>query len=229
MSCKNRKHHAASRTRVESAVVESPQAVVASRSAPSAPELAPFVSCFWSYEGYAAPHARERLLPTGNMGLFFTLDAEGGVAAGVSGASSEAVMLDTSRPFSIIGVEFKAGGGFPFLADPVMHSITAALRWTTCGAPPGQVSGIGCGTRPRRNSASAPSRRRCLRAAAIGWRPIARCARLLPHSMVHPAPVGSTKSWPGSGFPPGALATCFDRRSDCRQRRSAGFAASTTC
>src|SRR3990170_1317801 len=87
-------------------------------SAASAPELSPFVSCFWSYDGYAAPHARERLLPTGKMGLFFTLDSEGAVAAGVSGAYSEAVMLDTSRPFSIIGVQFKAGGGFPFFGGP---------------------------------------------------------------------------------------------------------------
>jgi AraC-like DNA-binding protein len=86
--------------------------------APAGPQLSPFVDFFWSYERYAGPHARERLLPCGNMGLFFTLDAEGGVAAGVSGAHSEAVMLDTSRPFSIIGVQFKAGGGFPFFGGP---------------------------------------------------------------------------------------------------------------
>jgi AraC-like DNA-binding protein len=107
-------------------------------SAALAPELAPFISCLWSYEGYAAPHARERLLPTGNMGLFFTLDSEGDVAAGVSGAYSEAVMLDTSRPFSVIGVEFKAGGGFPFFGGPsdALHNRCASLDevWGATGA-----------------------------------------------------------------------------------------------
>jgi AraC-like DNA-binding protein len=106
-------------------------------SAAPAPELAPFVSCFWSYEAYAPPHARERLLPTGNMGLYFTLDAEGGVAAGVSGAYSEAVMLDTSRPFSIIGVAFNAGGGFPFFGRPSdeLHNCSASLDevWGAAG------------------------------------------------------------------------------------------------
>jgi Domain of unknown function (DUF6597) len=158
------------------------------------PELSAFVAFFWSYEGYAAPHARERLLPTGKMGLFFTLDSEGAVAAGVSGAYSEAVVLDTSRPFSIIGVQFKAGGGFPFFGGPVVNCTTAAYRWTRCGAPPGQVCGIGCGRRPRRNSASASSRTRYSPAAAIGWRPIGRCATPLPPSTFQPAPVVSTKS-----------------------------------
>jgi hypothetical protein len=102
------------------------------------PELSAFVAFFWSYEGYAAPHARERLLPTGKMGLFFTLDSEGAVAAGVSGAYSEAVVLDTSRPFSIIGVQFKAGGGFPFFAGPSdeLHNCSVSLDqvWGASGA-----------------------------------------------------------------------------------------------
>jgi AraC-like DNA-binding protein len=102
------------------------------------PELSAFVAFFWSYEGYAAPHARERLLPTGKMGLFFTLDSEGAVAAGVCGAYSEAVVLDTSRPFSIIGVQFKAGGGFPFFAGPSdeLHNCSVSLDqvWGASGA-----------------------------------------------------------------------------------------------
>ena len=63
------------------------------------------------------------------MGLFFTLDSKGGVAAGVSGAYSEAAVLDTSRPFSIIGVQFKAGGGLPFLGGPSdeLHNCSVSL------------------------------------------------------------------------------------------------------
>jgi hypothetical protein len=101
------------------------------------PKLSAFVAFFWSYEGYAAPHARERLLPTGKMGLFFTLDSKGDVAAGVSGAYSEAAVLDTSRPLSIIGVRFKAGGGFPFFGGPSdeLHNSSVSLDqvWSAPG------------------------------------------------------------------------------------------------
>jgi AraC-like DNA-binding protein len=82
------------------------------------PPLSEFVDLFWMYEGYAQPHARERLLPTGAMELVFRMDADGHVASGVVGARSEFLMLPTSRPFSVIGVHFKPGGGFPFFGVP---------------------------------------------------------------------------------------------------------------
>lgn len=82
------------------------------------PPLSEFVDFFWIYEGYAPPHHRERLLPTGTTELVFTLDANGRAASGVSGARSESLMLDTSTPFSVIAVHFRPGGGFPFFGGP---------------------------------------------------------------------------------------------------------------
>ena len=192
----------------------SPPAWIASRS--FGPELSPFVSCFWSCEAYAAPHARERLLPTGSMGLFFTLDAEGRVAAGVSGAYSEAVMLDTSRPFSIIGVAFKAGGGFPFFGCPSdeLHNCSASLDevWGADGAS----------LRDRLWEATTPQQRfRTIQNALLA----SRRDRLTPHRAVRyaleafdttTAPLGSTTSWEHRDLI-ARFADSFDRRSACRK------------
>jgi AraC-like DNA-binding protein len=82
------------------------------------PPLSEFVDSLWIYQGYVQEHARERVLPTGAMQLAFTLDGEGRIRSGVSGARSEAVTLDTSRPFSAIGAHFRPGGGFPFFPLP---------------------------------------------------------------------------------------------------------------
>jgi len=80
--------------------------------------LSAFVDFFWAYEGFAPAHARERLLPMGTMELVFRNDDDGRAATGVAGPRSEFFVLDTSRPFSIVGVHFKAGGGFPFFGVP---------------------------------------------------------------------------------------------------------------
>jgi AraC-like DNA-binding protein len=97
------------------------------------PPLSEFVDSLWIYEGYVQPHARERVLPTGTMQLAFTLDGEGRRCSGVAGARSEMVVLDTSRPLSVIGVHFKPGGGFPFFGLPAgeLHnrSVTLDLLW----------------------------------------------------------------------------------------------------
>jgi AraC-like DNA-binding protein len=84
---------------------------------PGAP-LSEFVDFFWIYEGYAPPHRGERLLPTGTSELVFSVDANGRTVSGVSGARSEALMLDTSTPFSVIAVHFRPGGSFPFFGVP---------------------------------------------------------------------------------------------------------------
>jgi uncharacterized protein DUF6597/helix-turn-helix protein len=98
-----------------------------------APPLSEFVDSFWIYEGYAPPHGRERLLPTGTTELVFTVDANGRVTSGVAGARSECVLLDTSTPFSVIAVHFRPGGGFPFFDVPSteLHnrSVTLDLVW----------------------------------------------------------------------------------------------------
>lgn len=76
--------------------------------------LSECVDFFWIYDGYAPPHRRERLLPTGASELVFSVDSKGRAASGVSGARSEALVLDTSTPFSVIAVHFRPGGSLPF-------------------------------------------------------------------------------------------------------------------
>jgi AraC-like DNA-binding protein len=80
--------------------------------------LSRFVDYFWSYSGYAPPHRREHVLPTGMIELVFRVNADGTSASGVAGPRSSAMLLDTSQPFSVIAVHFKAGGGLPFFGVP---------------------------------------------------------------------------------------------------------------
>jgi len=80
------------------------------------PPLSEFVDLFWLTDTYAPPHARERLLPSGMMNLVIGWHGDRNIWSSVSGVHTSAVMLDTSTPFSILGVSFKPGGAFPFLA-----------------------------------------------------------------------------------------------------------------
>ena len=96
---------------------------------PSGP-LGDFVDLIWIYEGYAPPHAQERLMPQGLMNLVITVHGTSGVRSSVSGPRTESMMLDTSEPFNIIGVSFRAGGGFPFFPMPAseLHNLTVPLE-----------------------------------------------------------------------------------------------------
>lgn len=102
------------------------------------PPLSEFVDSFWISEDHAPPHGSERLLPTGTTVLAFTLDANGRAASGVAGARSESLLLDTSTPFSIIAVQFKPGGGFPFFGVPSPElrdrGVTLDLVWGSMAA-----------------------------------------------------------------------------------------------
>lgn len=94
------------------------------------PPLSNYVDLLWMYEGYATPHAQERILPTGVMELVISLDEDNRSGSGVAGARCEYTVLDTSRPFSIIGVHFKPGGGFPFFSPPAgeFHNVDVTLQ-----------------------------------------------------------------------------------------------------
>jgi len=83
------------------------------RYVPRAP-LSDYVETLWIYDGYSVPHTKERLMPTGTMGLVFSLNAAGRIEAGLVGVQSRFMILDTSVPFSVIGVQFKSGGSFRF-------------------------------------------------------------------------------------------------------------------
>jgi len=95
---------------------------------PRAP-LSAFVDFFWIYDGYAAPHDREQVMPGVTLDVVFTRDVDGRAGSAVAGARSESFVLDTSRPFSAIGIHFRPGGGFPFFNVPAgeLHNQTVSL------------------------------------------------------------------------------------------------------
>jgi AraC-like DNA-binding protein len=103
------------------------------RRLPSSFPLSQFVDCLWIHSGYSQAHARERVLPTGTMDLVFAVDADGRASSSIVGARSDCVELDTSRPFSAIGVHFKPGGGLPFFGVPsdelCNRSVALDLLW----------------------------------------------------------------------------------------------------
>jgi len=86
----------------------------------------------WLYEGYTQPHAKERVLPTGEMQIVINLREDRTCVydradlercrqfrgALLSGAHSEYVVIDTAEQVSVMGVAFRAGGAFPFLRMP---------------------------------------------------------------------------------------------------------------
>jgi AraC-like DNA-binding protein len=82
------------------------------------PPLADFVDVIWMWKGYSPPHARERLMPTGQLELIIMLGESDCDGSGLAGAQSQYFEIDTSRPFSVLGVHFKSGGAFPFFGMP---------------------------------------------------------------------------------------------------------------
>ena len=97
-----------------------------------APPLLDFVEDFWLYDGYAPPHANERILPSGTLELVINLrDDELRIydavrpgrcrrfsGAVVSGPYSGFFVTDTAEEASIMGIHFRPGGAFPFLGLP---------------------------------------------------------------------------------------------------------------
>jgi len=106
--------------------------VIARHYRPAAP-LSHFVDLFWYYAGHVREHSKERLLPTGTLELVINLHEDevrtydpdntdichrlpGSVVVGVH---SRYFVLDTSEQNDVIGIHFKPGGAFPFLAPPM--------------------------------------------------------------------------------------------------------------
>lgn len=96
------------------------------------PPLSDFVNVMWYWDGYVQSHAQERLLPDGCMTIAFSLgersllkrapehaspaaDVAGQV---ICGARSSPMVLDTADMVTTLGIQFKPGGGFPFLRMP---------------------------------------------------------------------------------------------------------------
>jgi AraC-like DNA-binding protein len=105
--------------------------MVFSKRVPS-PPLSQFVNLLWLYEGYTQPHAKERILPTGEMQIVINLaedrsciydrddtdHCENFGGALLSGAHSRYQVIGTAQQASVIGVHFRSGGAFPFLRRP---------------------------------------------------------------------------------------------------------------
>lgn len=94
---------------------------------PGAP-LDRFVDCFWHWDGYPAPAAKERALPSGTLDLiinldvdrltFFEADEQTPITAAGSvlcGAHARYVTISTAPRVRVMGVHFKPGGAAPFL------------------------------------------------------------------------------------------------------------------
>jgi AraC-like DNA-binding protein len=98
---------------------------------PSYP-LLNFVDDLWLYDGYSAPHAKERIMPSGTIEMVINLrENEFRIyeaarpasfrrfsGAIVSGSYAGFFISDTVEEASLIGVHFKPGGAFPFLGLP---------------------------------------------------------------------------------------------------------------
>lgn len=108
------------------------------------PPLNQFVHLLWLYEGYTQTHAKERVLPTGEMQMVIGLcspesriyDREDcsryETYAGplLSGAHSQYQVIGTAAQAFVIGVHFRPGGAFPFLRRPAgeLRDRTVALE-----------------------------------------------------------------------------------------------------
>ena len=96
------------------------------------PPLSDFVELMWFGDEYTAPHALERVLPTGEMSLIINLYEDrarvydpgdlskwqtlsGSI---VVGAYSQFAVIDTAEQHSTMGAVFKPGGAFPFFKLP---------------------------------------------------------------------------------------------------------------
>ena len=96
------------------------------------PPLSEFVHLLWLYEGYTQPHAKERILPTGEMQIVINLledrssvydrddtdRCQSFRGSLLSGAHSRYQVIGTAQQASVIGVRFRPGGAFPFLRRP---------------------------------------------------------------------------------------------------------------
>ncbi len=103
-----------------------------------APPLSRFVSCLWYCEGYAAPHAFEKVLPNGSVQIVINLDRPAitnyewqanrlvevqRASALITGLQTKAMLVDTRDMRRLIGVLFAPGSAPAILGIPA-HELT---------------------------------------------------------------------------------------------------------
>src|ERR1700722_7469190 len=114
------------------------------------PPLSQFVNLLWLYEGYTQAHAKERVLPTGEMQIVINLLEDKSCiydradtdrcqtfpGSLLSGAHSQYQVISTAAQAFTIGVHFKPGGAFPFLRMPAgeLRDTTVSLEMLWGGA-----------------------------------------------------------------------------------------------
>ena len=114
-----------------------------------APPLDAFIRCLWYWEGVPQPHTRERLLPNGEASIIFNLrdddmriyDADDprrytscGLA-GLAGPRTHCFVIDTAAEERVIGIQFQAGGSFPFFRLPSAEVANQSLPLDTLWGP----------------------------------------------------------------------------------------------
>ena len=81
--------------------------------------LARFVERFWYWKGHTATHSLERVLPTGTVQLVLDLGSARIANSVVSGPRSISSIIQRTAQDELLGIHFKPGGAFPFLAFPL--------------------------------------------------------------------------------------------------------------
>lgn len=80
--------------------------------------VAEFVGLVWYHEGFDLPHGRELHFPTGTVELVLNL---GTGAAVLCGPFSVAAVVETAQRSCLLGIQFRPGGAFGFLAPPMQE------------------------------------------------------------------------------------------------------------
>jgi AraC-like DNA-binding protein len=102
------------------------------------PPLSDVVEVLWYAEDWQPVHAKERHMPDGSAGLIVSLSGGRGSDADraiVTGPRSQAFVLDTSEPNTVMGAQFRKGRAGVFLDMPVeeLHNVDARVA-DVCGA-----------------------------------------------------------------------------------------------
>jgi AraC-like DNA-binding protein len=113
-----------------------------SRQYTPAEPLSEFVKCFWYWEGEARKHTKERLMPSGEACVIFSLRDEHPIRiyetqnierhrsyghAVLSGARTEGFVIDTVQQECTFGIAFQPGGAFPFFREPASETTNSSV------------------------------------------------------------------------------------------------------
>jgi AraC-like DNA-binding protein len=102
-----------------------------------------FVACFWYFEGDGQQgHTHERLMPNGEATIIINLREDAirvyhptdlnrfetfGTAL-FSGARSHYFVIDTAQQDRVLGIQFRAGGAYPFFRIPAGEAENTSIR-----------------------------------------------------------------------------------------------------